>query len=235
MFTAPSARVARGEALAGLLFAAIFMVGVVASSPPKADAPDAKWIADYTGHSNQVGHLVSGVALVVCGVALMIFITGLWRRIAAVSPGGAPSPLPVVAAGAAAACFAAGGLVMGWISGTELGGRYPLPDPDLLRMSNELGFIMVGIGAMASMAVALVGLAMQGYAAGLFGRKLRVASIVVGVLLLAGETFVPVLIFVVWVVVVAIYLLRRPVAVAVELQGRSEVARTTVPEAVGRG
>jgi hypothetical protein len=139
----------------------------------------------------------------------MVFITGLWRRIAARTRGGAPSPLPVIAAGAAAACFAAGGLIMGWISGSELGGRYPLPSPDLLRMSNELGFVMVGIGAMASMAVAVVGLAMQGYAAGLFGSRLRAASIVVGVLLIAGETFVPVIIFVLWVIVVAIYLLRQ--------------------------
>jgi hypothetical protein len=209
MFAAPSARVARWEALSGLAFAGVFAVGVAASSPPNADAPDAKWVADYTGHSHQVGHLVSGGALVVSGVALMVFITGLWRRIAARSPGGAPSPLPVVAAGAAAACFAAGGLIMGWVSGTELSGRYPLPDADVLRMSNELGFVMVGVGAMASMAVAVVGIAMQGHAVGLFGSKLRAASIVVGILLLAGETFLPVVIFVLWVAFVAIHLLRR--------------------------
>lgn len=62
---------------------------------------------------------------------------------------------------------------------------------------------------MASRAVALMGLAIQGYAAGLFGSKLRAASIVVGVLLLAGETVVPVLIFVLWVVAVGIFLLRQ--------------------------
>lgn len=219
MFIAPSARVARWEALAGLLFAVVFVAGVVASSPPNTNAPDAKWIADYSGHSNQVGHLSSGIALVVCGVALMIFITGLWRRIAARTPGGAPSPLPVIAAGAAAALFAAGGLIMGWISGTELGGQYPLPNADLLRQSNELGFLMVGIGAMATLAVAVVGIAIQAYTAGLFGSKLRVASIVVGVLLLAGEAFVPIIIFVVWVVVVAVYLLRQsPVSASLEPQ-----------------
>ncbi len=214
MFAAPSARVARYEALAGLVFAVVFVIGVAASSPPNPDAPDAKWIADYTGHSNQVGHLVSGLALVVCGVSLMAFITGLWRRIAAQAPSGTPSPLPAIASAAAAACFAAGGLIMGWVSGTELGGAYPLPSAGLLRMSNELGFLMVGIGAMVSMSVALIGIAMQGYAAGLFGSKLRIATIVVGILVLAGETFVPVIIFVLWVAVMSIYLLRRPAAVA---------------------
>jgi hypothetical protein len=200
--------------LAGLLFAVVFVVGVAASSPPNPDAPNAKWIADYTGHSNQVGHLVSGLALVVCGVALMVFITGLWRRIAAQSSGGTPNPLPAIASAAAAACFVVGGLIMGWISGTELGGAYPLPSADLLRMSNELGFVMVGIGAMAAMSVALIGIAMQGHAVGLFGSKLRTATIVVGILVLAGETFVPVIIFVLWVAVVSIYLLRQPAAIA---------------------
>jgi hypothetical protein len=216
MFAAPSARVARYEALAGLLFAVIFVVGVVASSPPNPDAPNAKWIADYTGHSNQVGHLVSGLALVVCGVVLMVFITGLWRRIAAQTPSGTPSPLPAIASAAAAASFVVGGLLMGWISGTELGGAFPLPSADLLRMSNELGFLMVGIGAMVSMSVALIGIAIQGHAAGLFGSKLRTATIVVGILVLAGETFVPVIIFVLWVAVVSIFLLRRPETVATE-------------------
>jgi hypothetical protein len=216
MFAAPSARVARYEALAGLLFAVVFVVGVAASSPPNPDAPDAKWIADYTGHSNQVGHLVSGLALVVCGIALMVFITGLWRRIAAQAPGGTPSPLPVIASGVAAVCFVAGGLIMGWISGSELGSAYPLPGADLLRMSNELGFLMVGIGAMVSMSLALIGIAVQGHAAGLLGSKLRTATIVVGILVLAGETFVPVIIFVLWVAIMSIYLLRRPAPVVTD-------------------
>lgn len=210
MFRAPSPRVARWEAAAGLIFAVIFAVGVVASNPPSNDATDAKWIADYTGHSNQIGHLISGVGLVLAGVALLAFMTGLWRRIAARSQGGAPSPFPLVAAGAAAACFAVGGLLMGWVSGTELTGSYPLPSADLLRMSNDMGFLMVGIGAAASMMVAVIGMAIQAHAVGLFGARLRAISIVVGVALIAGFTFFPVIALILWVIAVAIYLLRQP-------------------------
>jgi hypothetical protein len=197
-----------------LVFAVVFLGGVAASSPPKNNASNATWIANYTGHGHQVGHLLSGLALVVSGVALLVFMTGLWRRVAAASTTGAPSPLPVVAAATAAACFAGGGLMMGWISGTELSGKFPLPSADLLRMSNTLGFLMVGIAAMASMLVALIGIAVQAHAVGLFGSKMRTATIVVGVVLAAGFAFIPVILLVIWAVVVAIYLLRQPIIVA---------------------
>lgn len=225
MFAAPSSRAARWEALAGLIFAVVFVVGVLASSPPNNNATDAKWTADYTGHSNQVAHLVSGIALVVAGVALLAFMTGLWRRIAAASTAGAPSPLPLVAAATAAACFAGGGLMMGWISGSELSGKFPLPSADLLRMSNTLGFLLVGIGAMAAMLVALIGIAVQAHAVGLFGSGLRTATILVGVVLVAGFAFIPVVLLVVWAIVVAIHLLRTPITGAATEPSDANLAR----------
>ena len=39
----------------------------------------------------------------------------------------------------------AGGMVMGYISGGEIVGNYPLPSADLLRMSNDLGFALAGV------------------------------------------------------------------------------------------
>ena len=86
-----------------------FAVGVVASSPPNDNASNAKWMADYT-KSHAVGHIVSGVSLLVSGLCFLVFVLGLWQRIAA--RGTRPNPLPLIGAAVTAACMATGGVFM---------------------------------------------------------------------------------------------------------------------------
>ncbi len=78
------------EALSGLGFVAFFIAGVAASSPPANNAPDSRWIADYTGHDKQAGHLATGLLLVLAGLSLLTFLTGLWRGINRAPAGPAP-------------------------------------------------------------------------------------------------------------------------------------------------
>jgi hypothetical protein len=207
--TSVSARrrtVARWEALSGLGFVVLFLGGVMASSPPADNAPDASWIADYTGRAHQASHLATGLLLVLAGLCLLAFLTGVWRRVAALA--GGVSPLPVAAAAVSAACIAAGGVVMGFVSGGELVGRYPLPGADVLRLSNDLGFALVGVAGMIAAGFSVACLSVQGYRAGMFGRKMRVFGIGVGVVLLGSIAFVPIIVLLVWVGVVAVRELR---------------------------
>ena len=161
------------------------------SNPPADNASNARWIANYTGSSEQARHLLTGVLLVLAGLCLAAFFTALWRRIREVTP--SLSPLPLVAAASSAACIAAGGVVMAFVSGGELLGKYPLPSAEVLRLSNDLGFALVGVAGMLAASLAVVCLNIQANAAGVIGRKTYVFGVIVAIALLFGMLFVPVI------------------------------------------
>jgi hypothetical protein len=202
----PTARylaIGRWEALSGFAFVGFFLAGVAAISPPANNAPDRQWSADYTGHANQAGHLATGLLLVLAGLSLLTFLTGQWRRIDRASQTGTPSLLPIVAAGVAASCIAAGGIAMGAISGSELLGSYPLPDADLLRLMNALGFGLAGGAGMMAAGLSVACLSVQGHRAGILGPKARVLGVGVGVVLIGSLAFIPIVALLAWVVVMA--------------------------------
>jgi hypothetical protein len=201
---------------------------MLVSNPPADNASDSTWIARYTGHGEQARHLTTALLLLLAGLALMTFLVALWRRIADVHPAQSLSRLPVAAAGTAAALMGAGGMVMGFISGGELLGRYPLPSVDLLRMSNDLGFALAGLAGSWAAAVAVATLSVQGHAAGVFGPKMRTAGIITAVVLPFAMLFIPLLLLLAWVLVTAINWIRRPGA-ATDLDTASAVKTPASP------
>jgi hypothetical protein len=207
MPSTPPLQVSRLGALAGPAFAVLFVAGVVASSPPADNAPNAKWIANYTGHGHQIQHAASGILLVLAGLCLMTLLTTLWGRIAG-RRSERTSPLALVAAGAAAACISAGGVLMATISASELSGSYPLPSVDVLRLTNDVGFGLVAVGGMWAAALAVALLSTQGKAAGVFGRGMAAFGWVVAALLVLSLLFVPIVALLVWAVVMGVSCLR---------------------------
>ena len=190
----------RGDTLAGIAFIVFFLGGVVSSSPPDASASDAKWIANYTGSSNNWGHLISGVFLILAALSLATFMTGMWRRISSARPAGMTSPLPLVLAGIASTLMAFGGMLMAYIAGSELSNKYPLPSADLLRFSNGFGFIVTGVPGMAATAFCIAVLTGQARSAGVFGTKLAVFSWLVAAVLLLSFLFLPIAALFAWIV-----------------------------------
>jgi hypothetical protein len=194
-------------AFAGLAFVVFFLVSVVVSNPPADNASDAKWIANYTGHSNQFRHAATGVLLVLAALSLVTFLASLWRRIA--DRRGEPlSPVALVVAAVSGACIAAGGIVMATISFSELTGKYPLPSGGLLRFTNDLGFGLAGVAGIWAAAVAVALLSVQAHAGGLFSRRMLVFSEVVAAVQILSPLFVPILALLIWAVVVAVGWLR---------------------------
>ena len=110
----------------------------------------------------------------------------------------------------------AGGMVMAYISGGELVGHYPLPSAELLRMSNDLGFALAGVAGSLAAAVAVATLSVQGYAAGVFGAKMRAFGIIAAVLLLLAIFFAPIILLLAWVLTAAIMWIRHPTPAAAE-------------------
>jgi hypothetical protein len=174
----------------GVGFVALFIGSVVASSPPSDGASNARWVAAYSTHSDQVEHVATGVLLVLAGLFLMMFLTHLWTRIAEARQPRFTSPL----------------------------GSAPMPSADFLRFGNDAGFIMVGIPGMIATAISIACLSVQAHSAGIFGKRLMWFSLAVGVVLLASFAFLPIAALLVWLIVVAVSLLRR-----------REVARQVVP------
>jgi hypothetical protein len=199
----------RWEPYTGVAYVVFFLASVLVSGPPADNASDQKWIANYTGHSQQLRHLATGILLLLAGLALMMFLVALWRRIAEADPTASPSRLPIAAAATAAALMGAGGMVMSYISGGEILGNYPLPSVDLLRMSNDLGFALAGIAAALSAAVAVATLSVQGHAAGIFGTRMRTAGLVTAGVLILSPLFIPIIALLAWVLTVAITWIRR--------------------------
>lgn len=207
-----SSSVRRWEPYAGLAYVVCFVASVTVSNPPADSAIDREWVANYTGRSEQFRHLATGLLLLLAGLALMTFLVALWRRIAAAHPAELPSRLPVAAAATAAALMGAGGMVMGYISGGELVGSYPLPSADLLRMSNDLGFALAGVAGSWAAAVAVATLSVQGHTAGVFGKRMRAAGIAAALVLIVSILFIPIVALLAWVLVAAIMWIRRPAA-----------------------
>ena len=109
--------------------------------------------------------------------------------------------LPLVAAGVATTCMAFGGLLMAYIAGSELDGKYPLPTADLLRLSNGLGFIVTGIPGMAAAALCIAVLAGQARRAEVFGPKMAIFTWIVAAALLFSFLFLPIAGLMAWIVV----------------------------------
>lgn len=205
----PASPMLRWLPLTGIAAIVFFIVGVVASSPPGSGASDARWIAAYTG-SHDASHITTGVCLILSGLAFLLFVVSLWQRITEhAAQTQRPGPLPLIAVGVTAACMSAGGVLMAAPSAVVSGGG-PVPAADLLRFCNAAGFTMVGVPGMLAAALAIAAVSLQGRRAGVFGRRLQVFGFVVSVILLASLEFFPILAWLAWLLVLAVFQLRRP-------------------------
>ncbi len=108
------------------------------------------------------------------------------------------------------ALIGAGGMVMAYISGGELMGHYPFPSVDLLRMSNDLGFALAGVAGSWAAGDAVATLSIQGYAAGVFGARMRAFGVLTAFALLLAMLFVPIGALFLWVLIAAVMWIRRP-------------------------
>jgi hypothetical protein len=202
----------RAAPLSGIAFVVFFIAGVGVSSVPKDTATDKAWLAAFATHSKQAQHLATGVLLVLAALSLMSFLTYLWTRVCAAGQPRSFSPLPIIAAGVSAACIATGGVLMAGAAGSALLYSQPIPGADVLRLSNDVGFAMVSVAGMLAAALSIACIAVQARAAGVFGVSLARFSTIVAVVLLASIAFVPIVALLVWLIVVATTLMRKPAA-----------------------
>jgi hypothetical protein len=192
----------------GIAFVVFFVASVVVSSVPSNTASDHAWHAAYATHAKQAEHLATGVLLVIAALSLMTFLTHIWTRVTEARDPQPVSPLPVVAAGVAAACIGSGGILMAATSGSALLYSQPIPGATILRLGNDVGFAMVGVAGMFAAALSIACLSMQARTAGIFGARLARFGLAVAVVLLASVAFVPIAALPIWLVAVTVALHR---------------------------
>jgi hypothetical protein len=200
----------RAAPLSGLAFIALFAASVMISNVPANTAPNSAWVAAYATHGDQARHLATGICLVLAALSLATFLTHLWTRVVTARRPDVVNPLPVVAAGISASCVAAGGIMMAAASGSTLIFSQPIPGGPLLRLGNDLGFAMVGVAGMPAAALSIASLSVQARAAGVMSTRMMRFSLIVSLVLLGSLAFIPIIALVIWLLVVATPLIRRP-------------------------
>jgi hypothetical protein len=204
----------RWGGIAGIVFAVLFVVGfLLVSDTPEGDESNAAWVRYFADSDNRRMIVIGAIVWALAVVAFLVFLGVLRERLRSSSPG--TEWISTVAFGSGlvfVAMLSVAGLGAGSVAASvEFGDAPVVRDADVLRTFESLGF-----GALLLFGAAAAGLLIitSSVAAGrgaLLPRWLVVAGYVIGVIvILGGLFFIPLGLFVLWVIAVGIVLLRRP-------------------------
>src|SRR5215207_7714196 len=208
----------RWGGIAGIVFAVLFVVGfLLVSDTPEGDESNAAWVRYFADSDNRRMIVIGAIVWALAVLAFLVFLGVLRERLRISSPGTAWISTVAFGSGLVfVAMLAVAGLGAGSVAASvEFGDAPVVRDADVLRTFESLG-----IGALVLFGAAAAGLLIitTSVAAGrsaLFPRWLVVTGYVAGVIvLLGGLFFIPLVLFVLWILVVGIVMLRGSGAAA---------------------
>jgi hypothetical protein len=204
--------------IAAIAFAVLFVVGfLLVSDTPEGDESNAQWLRYYADSDNRRMIVIGAFVLALAAVAFLVFLGVLRERLR-----NAGSGLEWVGTTA----FASGLLFVAMLGVATLGtgsaaasvefGDSPLVrDADVLRTFESLGVGALVLFGSAAAGLLIVTTSVAGGPAGFLPRWLVVTGYVAGVIvILGGLFFIPLALFVLWMIAVGIVLLRGPVLAA---------------------
>jgi hypothetical protein len=197
----------------GLGFVVLFVVAFFMEDTPDGNASNAKWTSYFASKSHRTELIVSAFLFVVAALLLLALFTELASR---VRDEARPdqSRFGLGAATIGATCIAIGGVANAVVAGAMAFGNAPEPNADVLRYGDNLGYPILAVAGMISVAVAIVVLSVQAGRVGLFSKGVVIASVVLGVLTLLSFLFFPLLAMLIWVITASIVLTRQGAAAA---------------------
>jgi hypothetical protein len=203
----------RLAAIAGIIFAITFVVGVITASPSfDTDDPDDEVVQWYRDSDHQTLQIIGGYIVVVSAVAFLVFLGHLRARLVAAE--GAPGQLATIAfaAGVVFVALLLAGMIL-WIApagGDKFGGEDIPDDAGLLRILPQAGFGMVVLAGAWAVALAIAVASWAILRSGILARWLAYLGFVCAVVLLFGAFFIPMVALPIWAIATSVGLWRRP-------------------------
>jgi hypothetical protein len=196
-------RPGRTAGLAALAYVVLLLLGVLLLGTPEGDAPDEEWRQHFADKANRTQILLAGGAVVLAGASFLVAGTALARRLAGSSTSGllgsaaTAHGVLVMLAGLAGASMA----LLRDVAGMPLS-----EDVTLLRLSDAMFFATLLLPGLVT--AGLVAWCVARSAEDVLPGWLRRSGYGVAVLSLAGLLLFPVVVWVLWLVLLAIVLLR---------------------------
>ncbi len=193
----------------GLGFAVLFVVAIFMENTPDADSSDAKWTAYFASSSHRTTVIIGAFLFVAAALCLAIFLSTLWSRVSLPGPDGARNPAALVVSALGATAIAIGGVQTGTIAGAMVFGSLKEPSAAILRFADQIGYPIITLAGMISVAVAIAILTVQGRRVGVFGQGMTVYGAIAAVATVFSFLFFPMLLTLIWFVAASIVLARR--------------------------
>jgi hypothetical protein len=208
----------RAGGIAAIAFAVLFVVGfLLVADTPEGDASNAEWLRYYADSDNRRMIVIGAFVLALAAVAFLVFLGVLRERLRNTGSGLEWVGTTAFASGLLfVAMLAVATLGTASVSASvEFGDAPVVRDADILRTFESLGVgALVLFGAAAAGLLIITTSVVAGRAA-LLPRWLVVTGYVAGVIvLLGGLFFIPLVLFVLWMLVVGIVMLRGSGAAA---------------------
>jgi hypothetical protein len=208
----------RWGGIAAIVFAVLFVVGFLfVSDTPEGDESNLEWLRYYADSDNRRMIIIGAIVLALAAVAFLVFLGVLRESLRNAGAGLEWIGTTAFASGLLfVAMLAVATLGTASVSASvEFGDAPVVRDADVLRTFESLGIgALVLFGAAAAGLLIITTSVVAGRAA-LLPRWLVVAGYIAGVIvLLGGLFFIPLVLFVLWMLVVGIVMLRGSGAAA---------------------
>jgi hypothetical protein len=224
----------RWEPLTGVGFIVLFVAGLVINNSPNPDESNATWHSYFADKGHQALVTIDGFLLVASGLCLLAFLSTIHQRIAA-RRGAAPSPLPIVVGGVAAAAIMIGGVAQAAVTGSMIFANLAEPGPDALRVAQAMGYPIIMVAGMFAASLSVAGLSIQAYSARILGGRLLTFGVVCAVGLLASVFFIPMVLLPIWVIAMTIVLMRGESDEAAAIEERLSAQLSGTPTRASDG
>jgi hypothetical protein len=204
--------------VAAIVFAVLFVVGfLLVSDTPESDESNREWVRYFADEDNRRMIVIGAIVLTLAVLAFLVFLGVLRERLREAAPGSQWISTIAFASGLvfvamlAVATLGAGSAA----ASVEFGDAPIVRDADVLRTFDSIGIGALVLFGAASAGLLIVTTSIVSGQAALLPRWFVVTGYVVGVIVaVGGLLFIPLALFVLWMLVVGILMLQgsRPAA-----------------------